>query len=291
MTLEEHTTYLWALCYRMTASAQDADDLVQDTFLRALESPPADTSRPWRPWLTRVAVNLSLDALRKRRGKTYEGPWLPEPFITDEPPADAPLVDDRIGLLESATFAFMLALETLDENQRAVLLLREVFELDDNETAETLELSTDDVKQILHLARGALAPYFAARTIPSAALAERNQRALAGLLEAVERRDVQAVIDALADDAVCLTDGGGRVKAALNPIIGDQDVARLMIGLGITRALPVYLNGLPAIVAELTPRDQTYAARTVLRCDSDGDGRVRALHAVVNPRKLSRLRI
>ncbi|MCC6810650.1 MAG: sigma-70 family RNA polymerase sigma factor [Deltaproteobacteria bacterium] len=298
--LEAHTHYLWSVCYRMTASASDADDLVQETFLRALEQPPLDTSRPWRPWLTRVALNLAIDALRRRKRAPYDGPWLPEPFVSKEapadPPSEAPPPDERISMLESATYAFLIAAEALSEDQRAVLLLRDVCELSGEETAALLELSLDNVKQILHRARATLAPYYAHRTFPSAALAERNQRALAAFLAAVDRKDVEATIDTLTDDAVSVSDGGGRVKAALTPVQGARGVARLHIGLAEEYAAPLgvqtaWLNGLPALVVEFAPRGRGYATRFIVRCDSDGDGRVRALHTIMNPMKLVRLRL
>lgn len=275
----------------MTASATDADDLVQETFLRALEGAPPDTTRPW---LTRVAVSLSIDALRKRKSTPYVGPWLPEPAMTPEPPSDAPPPGERIGLLESGTFAFLLAAEALSEEQRAVLLLRDVFELEGAETTEALELTTDDVKQTLHRARQALQPYYTARVIPTTALAERNQRALAALFAAIAKKDVAAVLDTITDDAIALTDGGGRVQAAIEPIHGD-DVAKLALGLagktGVPLAVtPLFVNGLPALLYDVPSGGRT-ATRTFVRCDSDGDGRVRRLHVVVNPLKLHRLRV
>jgi RNA polymerase sigma-70 factor (ECF subfamily) len=120
-TYDEDKRFLWGLCYRMTGSAADADDLVQDTFVRALEKPPADMNAPLRPWLVKVALNLSRDQLRKRRRREYLGPWLPSPVLTE---GDSPLEIEegatsemspvaRYDLLESVTLAFLLALEAL----------------------------------------------------------------------------------------------------------------------------------------------------------------------------------
>jgi RNA polymerase sigma-70 factor (ECF subfamily) len=155
---QEHRGLLWHLCYRMTGIAADADDLVQETFLRAIERPPPRTDMALRPWLVRVALNLARDLLRRRRRRReYTGPWLPSPIETGEPGADA--ADDRVlpafepslpglgstegryDLVESVTFAFLLALEALTPQQRAVLLLRDVFDYSVRETAEALAVS------------------------------------------------------------------------------------------------------------------------------------------------------
>jgi DNA-directed RNA polymerase specialized sigma24 family protein len=261
--IETHTAYLQALCYRMTGSATDSDDLVQETFLRALESPPPETTRRW---LTELALSMAADVLAKRKSTPYPGPWLPEPMITEPPPADAP-AGPRIGLVESGTFAFLLAAEALTTEQRAAILLHDVFD-------------EDVEKDAIDQARAALAPYFAARTIPTAALAERNQRALAILLAAIERNDVPAATDALADDAVALVDGGGRVKAALGALHG-AEIAKLVL----SEQKALWVNGLPAVVCAFGDR------AALVRCDSDGDARVRALHVVANPLKLARLRV
>ncbi|MCA9513264.1 MAG: sigma-70 family RNA polymerase sigma factor, partial [Myxococcales bacterium] len=126
---ERDRRHVWGLCYRMTGSAADADDLVQDTFERALTRPPADLSRGLRPWLTKVALNLGRDALRRRQANSYVGPWLPAPIeIGDEPPCAEAWTEEgastagRYDLMESVSMAFLVALEALSPKQRAVLL-------------------------------------------------------------------------------------------------------------------------------------------------------------------------
>ena len=126
---------LWGLCYRMTGSGADADEIVQETFVRALEKRP-DASRSLTPWLFRVATNLARDRLRVRKSRAYIGPWLPEPIETAEMAFDQPLPDARYQQKESLTFAFLVALEALTPKQRAVLLLRDVYELSGRETAD-----------------------------------------------------------------------------------------------------------------------------------------------------------
>ena len=136
----EHGRFVWGLCYRMTGSATDADDLLQETFARALASPPRDTSAPWRPWLVRVAVNLARDRLRRRKRTPYVGPWLPAPIETGEQVAEGLDPEHRYGLLESVTFAFLMACEALTPRQRAVLLLRDVLDYSVEETARALAM-------------------------------------------------------------------------------------------------------------------------------------------------------
>src|SRR5205085_1091374 len=151
----EHRRFLWGLCYRLTGSAADADDLVQETFVRAIERPPERTDEPWRPWLVRVALNLGRDLLRRRRRRGYVGPWLPSPIETGDevsPPSVEPVIapghtmEGRYDLLESVSYAFLVALEALTPLQRAVLLLRDVFDYTVAETVDALGSSEANVK-------------------------------------------------------------------------------------------------------------------------------------------------
>lgn len=153
-SLETDRRLLWGLCYRMTGNAADADDLVQETFVRAIEKPPRRTDEPLRPWLVRVAINLSRDLLQRRRRQGYVGPWLPSPVPTDEespasyePPAsseESPVA--RYDLKESISFAFLLALEALTPSGRAVLLLRDVMDYSTSDTAGALDMTEANVK-------------------------------------------------------------------------------------------------------------------------------------------------
>src|SRR5215471_18798660 len=164
-TFDEHKRYLWGICYRMTGSAADADDIVQETFVRVLKKPPADMDAPLRPWLVKVALNLSRDQLRLRRRREYFGPWLPSPVITegdsqlefDQRPSPQNSPVTRYDLSESVTLAFLLALEALTPAQRAVLLLRDVFDYSTDETAEALGMKESNVKVTLHRARRIMA--------------------------------------------------------------------------------------------------------------------------------------
>ena len=273
----EHRRLLWSLSYRRTGSAADADDIVQDTFVRAMEHPPARTDEPLRPWLVKVALNLSRDHLRGRKRREYVGPWLPSPVETNEdaPPSHEPSIDGRdtlegrYGLIESVTFAFLLALERLTPRQRAVLLLGDVFEYSVKETADAIELSEANVKTTHHRARQAMASYDRDRHPPTSAMTEATQRALGQFLQCLETNDVAGVEALLAEDVRALTDGGGEFRSALRPIVGRDKVTRFFlaiahIGQGI-RARSVMLNGLPAVLFDATTVPAGVAARNVVQ--------------------------
>ena len=191
----EHRSFLWALSYRLTGNAADADDIVQDTFVRALRRPPADRNRPWRPWLVRVAVNLGRDLLRRRRRRGgYEGQWLPSPIET-EPPSHEPADEGRspaarYDLLESVSFAFLLALEALTPMQRATLLLRDVFDYSAREAARALGISEASARTTHLRARRALAAYDARRRPLTAEVQRREAAALQRFLACVTAGDV-----------------------------------------------------------------------------------------------------
>lgn len=293
--VREHQRYLWGLSYRMTGVAADADEIVQETFVRAIERPPADRTRPWRPWLARVTVNLCRDRLRRRKRAAYTGPWLPSPVATPlegeaASAADGP--DARYGRIESVTAAFLLALEELTPRQRAVLLLRDVYDHTVRETAEALGLSAANVKVVLHRARKAMAAYDAARPSLDAETRERHLEALQRFLTAVAADDVAAATAALSEDAVALTDGGGEYLAALRPVVGAERVARFMFGTsrkggGSFRSELRELNGLPAVVAVREGVAPRIARDIVLQCEVDSTGRITRLYTVLAPRKLT----
>jgi RNA polymerase sigma-70 factor (ECF subfamily) len=299
-SLRAHERHLWGLCYRLTGSAAEADDLVQDTFVRALERPPARTGEPLRPWLVKVALNLGRDALRRRRRQGYTGPWLPSPVETDAedalPSVEVPGTDARYDLLESVSFAFLLALEALTPKQRAVLILRDVFDYSVEETASALGLSLPNVKTTHHRARRALAPYEAARNAPSPAVATRAGEALQRFLQALASGDTAGVEALLAADARSLSDGGGEFHAALKAIAGHRKVAHHYVVL--TRMEPPgmrwevrTLNGLPAVVVERSvPAGAKHAPRFVLQCAVDAEGRIGAVYTVLATAKLSAVR-
>ncbi|MFI5317795.1 MAG: sigma-70 family RNA polymerase sigma factor [Myxococcota bacterium] len=290
---------LFGLCYRMTGSAADSEDIVQETFARALARPPARRDSPWRPWLVRVALNLARDELRRRKRRAYKGPWLPEPVDDAElvEPAHEPArTSGRYELIESVSFAFLLALEALSPAQRAVLLLRDVFEYTSAETAEALDLGEANARVILHRARRALADYDKTRFLPNRAAREGSAELVARFMACFARQDVAGMEALLAEDVVTLNDTNGRYPAAGVPVVGRAKVARFHSGIArlregqTARASVRWLNGAPAVVVVFDPPPtDRFAPRYVTIGEAGADGRVRRIYSVLAPEKLDRL--
>jgi RNA polymerase sigma-70 factor (ECF subfamily) len=289
---ENERGFLWALAYRLTGNAADADDVVQETFVRALRHPPADTSEPWRPWLVRVAVNLGRDVLRRRRRRDYVGVWLPSPMETGEQATQAP--DSVYELVESASLAFLLALETLTPSQRAVVLLRDVFDHSVRETAEALGMSEANVKTTHTRARRALKPWEERRVRPTRAVQERTRTALLALMDALQRGDGPALQTLLAADVQSLSDGGGVYFASRRPVEGRAAVARLYLGLGskagrVTSVRLRMVGGLPAVDLQIADGPAGWAPRVVLQAELGPDGSIARLYSMMAPAKLGGL--
>lgn len=288
---------LWGLAYRMTGSANDADDLVQEAFTRAIERPPADPRRPWGPWLATVTLNLSRDQLRERQRRSYTGEWLPSPVPSEVlVERDARWGDPagRYALRESVGYAFLLALEVLTPSQRAVLILRDVFDHSVRDTAEALELTEANVKTTLHRARKAMEPYDQARRPPSVEEGAAVEEALTRLFGALGAGDSETLLALLAEDVVSKSDGGGQFVSALKPIRGRDAVARFLLGLagrlsGDFELTALEVNGLPALLLVLPEPPPNVAPRQLVRCDLDAEGRVGALYGVMASDKLSEL--
>jgi RNA polymerase sigma-70 factor (ECF subfamily) len=291
--------FLWSLCYRLTGNAADADDIVQETFLRAMNSPPARTDKPWRPWLVRVAMNIGRDLLRRRRRQPYDGPWLPSPIETGDeasPPSYEP-VDEAGGplahydLLESVSFAFLLALEALTPAQRAVLLLRDVFDYSVRETAEALAMTESNVKTTHNRARRAMRAYDRSRQPPTQSLQQRTRQMMERFMACLASHDVAGAEALLAADARHLSDGGGEFVAARVPITGARKIVTFNVNLmkwatAHARAEWRMFNGLPAIFWESDCPPPGYPPRSVTTCTLDADGRIQSIHTVVATRKL-----
>src|SRR5262245_10654799 len=292
-----HERFIWGLCYRMTGNAADADDLAQETFVRAWERPPARTGEPWRPWLVRVAMNLSRDLLRRRKRRRYEGPWLPSPIETGDeftPPSYEPVDDEgnpaaRYDMLESVSFAFLLALEALTPAQRAVLLLRDVFDYSVRETAAALDMSEANVKTTHLRARRAMAAYERERLPPSREVQQQTRDVLERFLTCLGSGDAAGVASLLAEDVRSVTDAGGEFHAARVAVLGRDKVTRLCLGLmkrtGAGARLEFRtLNGLPALVIEIPRPAPGIAPRSTIQLDLDRTGRLRTLYGVVASR-------
>ncbi len=290
---EEHRRFLWSVCYRMTGSAADADDVVQDTFVRTIQRPPDRIDEPLRPWLVKVALNLACDLLRRRRRREYVGPWLPSPVqSTDASQSqEAVSLEVRYGLTESVSFAFLVALEVLTPVARAVLLLRDVFDYSVKETADALGLSHANVKTTHHRARRAMTVYDGARQIPTAGRLESSRSALTRFLRALEAHDVGAVEAMLADDVRTTIDGGGQFKAALRTIAGRAKVVRFYLAVAasasggevrITR-----LNGVASAVVHVPSPRPGGAPKFTLTTEVNREGKIAHIYVVSAEAKLA----
>lgn len=278
----DHRGLLFTIAYELLASTADAEDAVQDTWLRWQEVDPATVDHP-RAYLARIVTRVSLNRLRtlQRRREQYVGPWLPEPLLT------VPDVADDVELADAVSFALLVVLESLPPVERAVFVLREVFGFAHEEIAEAVGRSPAAVRQLAHRAREHVQARRPSRPVEPSVHAEVLQRFLA----AADGGDLGALLDLLAPDVVLLSDGGGVVRAALRPVVGAEKVARLMVALAEqARALdavsmePATVNGSPAAVFRAGGRVDTVLAVTV------HDGRVGGIQLIRNPEKLADLR-
>lgn len=282
--LEPHRALLRDVAYRITGSVAEADDVVQETFVRALRSPPPDRSRPLRPWLVRVAANLAKDALRRRRRRAYAGPWLPAPIEAEAPDA---LVERR----QTVGWAALVALEALTPQQRAVLVLRDVAELSAEEVAVALSSTPDAVRATHARARRALA---GATPREPRELDAATFAALARLGAALAAGDVAALRAALTDDVRVITDGGGEFRAAMRVVAGAPAAARFLVGLqrkvGVARTELVRVNDRPGLWTTPARDRPRLAPRSVMLLVLAPDGRVAELHVVSATPKLAGVR-
>ncbi|WAZ19877.1 RNA polymerase sigma-70 factor [Streptomyces cinnabarinus] len=272
-----HRNLLFTVAYELLGSAADAEDVLQETWLR-WAGVDLNAVRNHRAYLVRVVTRQALMRLRTldRRKETYVGPWLPEPLLT------APDVAEDVELADSVSMAMLLVLETLTPTERAVFVLREVFALDYDEIAEAVDKSPAAVRQLAHRARS----HVAERRPRGDVSAAETRAALDAFQRAVETGDLQTLLDVLAPDVVFLGDGGGIAQATLTPIVGARRVAALLSASRFTADSPlqtVHVNGGPALVLRLAGEVDTVLA---LRID---EGLITGLYAVRNPDKLSRM--
>lgn len=274
-----HRSLLFTVAYEMLGSAADAEDVLQETWLRWAEV-DLDGVQNQRAYLVRVTTRQALNRLRTlgRRKESYVGPWLPEPLLT------APDVAEDVELAESVSMAMLLVLETLTPTERAVFVLREVFDLGYDEIAEAVDKSPTTVRQVAHRARA----HVAARRPRGVVSRAETRDAIEAFRRATETGDLQRLLDILAPDVVMLGDGGGLRQAVPRPIVGADRVARLLaVGLGKIppSALlePAQVNGYPALILRLDGEIDTVIAVRV------GDGLITGLYAVRNPEKLSHM--
>ncbi|MEV0029541.1 RNA polymerase sigma-70 factor [Nocardia sp. NPDC050793] len=273
-----HRNLLFTVAYQMLGSAADAEDVLQETWLR-WAGVELDAVQDQRAYLVRITTRQALDRLRTlgRRKESYVGPWLPEPLLT------APDVAEDVELADSVSMAMLLVLETLTPTERAVFVLREVFDVGYEEIAEAVGKSPAAARQIAYRARA----HVAARRPRGIVSAAETRDALDAFQRAIDTGDLQNLLDILAPDVVFLGDGGGIAQAALAPIVGADNVARVLTaGLGRTAASARQLaqvNGYPALILR---RDGEIDTVVAVRID---DGLVTGLYAMRNPEKLSRV--
>ena len=277
----------------MTGVAADADELVQETFLRALEAPPPDRSRELLPWLFRVAANASTDLLRKRAVRGYQGDWLPAPLELDDLADEGLSPSARYGQRESLSYAFLIALEALSPAQRAILLLRDVFDYSVRETAEALALSEANVKTQHHRARAALMEYERDRRAPDAEREGRSRAAVLRLFALAALGDLSAVERLLAEEVQAVNDANGEFFAVGRPAFTARRVARLFVRLAPkTRVLRAYagmFNGLPGVATEMRPYIAGGGHTVVNLFDVDTHGAISRYYGVLAARKLAHL--
>jgi len=271
-----HRSLLFTVAYEMLGSAVDAEDVVQETWLRwsgvtheAVEDP--------RAYLVRVTTRLALNRLRtlSRRRETYVGPWLPEPLLT------GPDVAEDVELADSVSTAMLLVLETLGPTERAVFVLREVFDVPYDEIATAVDKSPDAVRQIAHRARS----HVRARQPRQEVTRAERDRVIERFLAAAATGDIQSLLDVLSPDVVLVTDGGGRKKAALRPILGRDKTLRFLTAVseGPVAGNVIVANGAPALTFTIDGELDTVITFHI------EDGLVVGLYALRNPEKLGRL--
>jgi RNA polymerase sigma-70 factor (TIGR02957 family) len=277
-----HRNLLFTVAYEMLGSAADAEDVLQETWLR-WTGVDLGTIENQRAYLVRITTRQALGRLRTlgRRKESYVGTWLPEPVLT------TPDVAEDVELADSVSMAMLLVLETLAPTERAVFVLREVFDLAYDEIAEAVGKSPVAVRQIAHRARD----HVAARRPRGVVSAAQARDALEAFQRAAETGDLQDLLDILSPDVVFLGDGGGVKQAVSRPVVGAAKVARLLAAgvsalgkLAATGSLEsAQVNGYPALILHLDGEIDTVVA---VRID---DGLVTGLYAVRNPEKLSHM--
>lgn len=287
----EHARSLRALAYRMLGSRAEAEDIVQDAWLRWAQVDESIVEHAGA-YLSRLVTNLCLDKLRSAAAKRerYVGVWLPEPLL-DEEAGWAPGPEAQAEFAQDVSVAFMLALERLSPLERAAFLLHEVFDLDFDEIGRRLDRSPAACRQLASRARNHVKADYARREVEQ----EERERLFAAFVEAVRSADVDALARVLAEDAVMLADGGGKVSAVPRPLQGAALIAKTFIGFATLpssrawRFEPARINGLPGCLVFDDATGQL--VQTIALAPSATEpGRIGALYIQRNPDKLQGVR-
>jgi len=273
-----HRSLLFTVAYEMLGSAADAEDVLQEAWLRWADVDQSEVRDP-RAYLVRVVTRQALNQMRtlSRRRESYVGEWLPEPLLT------SPDVAEDVELAESVSMAMMTVLETLGPTERAVFVLREVFEMPYGEIAEAIGKSPATVRQVARRAR----EHVAARRPRVRVSRSEQQLVVERFLAAMHTGQVQPLMEVLAPDVVLVADSGGLVQAVRRPLHGAEVVAKVLAraeqGPFAFETRTVWLNGAPALRVEL---DGELGAAVSLVVE---DGRVTRVYIMRNPHKLTRL--
>jgi RNA polymerase sigma-70 factor (ECF subfamily) len=270
---------LFTIAYEILGAATEADDVLQDSYLRWAEV-DLSTVQDTKAYLAQLVTRQSLNALRAqaRRREDYIGPWLPEPVLLDAPDASSDVV-----LAESVSMAMMVVLETLTPDERAVFVLREVFGFDHGEIASAIGKSTAAVRQIAHRAR----EHVQARRKRYEPVDPKTSLELtAQFFVTASTGDIDGLMSMLAPDVVWTADSDGKASAARRPVAGADNVARLVVGLirlggPDGRAEPAFYNGSPALVLYLGDKLEGVVSVEIV------DGRITNFYAMRNPEKLA----
>ena len=281
---QAHRSRLFAVAYRMLGSASDAEDVVQDAWLRYAAARPSDLRSP-QAYLTTIVTRLCLDRLKSARAtrEDYVGPWLPEPMITDD--RHAP--EQSVALAESVTLAFMVLLETLSPEERAVFLLREVFDHEYDDIAVMLDTTPANCRQLFHRAKTRLAD----RRPRFRESADAKRPLVGRFVNALRDGDGEALTSVLAEDVGFWSDGGGKVLAARRPVFGRDAVVQVLVGIRRTApSLGIALNEVGLDVVEVN-NEPALVLRVAGRLDSVytlsiEDDAIVAIRIVRNPDKL-----
>jgi RNA polymerase sigma-70 factor (ECF subfamily) len=268
-----HRSLLFTVAYEMLGSAADAEDVVQETWLRWAGVDLGEVREP-RAYLVRIVTNLALNRLRAlaRQREEYVGEWLPEPLLT------SPDVAEDAELAESVSIAMLTVLETLGPAERAVFVLHEVFQTPHEEIAQAIGKTPAAVRQIARRAR----EHVAARRPRMEVNRAQQQAAVEKFMAAISTGDVQGLVDVLAPAVILVSDGGGVVRAARKPIAGAEKVAAVLLRaaqLPDFTATTAWLNGMPGIRLHIA--GASAAMSLVVE-----DGRIARIYAISNPHKL-----
>jgi RNA polymerase sigma-70 factor (ECF subfamily) len=295
LEFEAHRDHLMAVAYRMLGSRSEAEDAVQEAWLRYAAADPAEI-RDIRAWLTTVTGRICLDVLRSARVRreAYVGPWLPEPIVTRLPdPAADPA--EQVALNSEVSLALLVVLERLSPEQRVAFVLHDVFAVPFEEIAGVLGTTPAAARQLASRARRAVADSAPRGTVSRRRATDRaeQQRVLDAFLSAARRGDIEGLLAVLAPDVVATGDGGGVAPAARTPIPGGLRVARFLLGLFRqaekidTVAEPVLVNGDLGLLIEGTYPDGS--SQRLVIAFVVADGRITAMFHQLNPAKLARV--